>query len=247
MTMSTSSFPPHRFDFFVIIPVEYHRGQAVECVRGWTQEQDYPADRYQIILCAPNTLKPELEAEIRSLLRPWDRLEKRPLNHDVTLVAEAARLAESELLLFTESHCVPKKTALSSLLAVAAEHPEWSGFSCHTAPITHNLLSEIEAEIYVTHIRQELESSGGLKVIDQCFLIRRAAYFEAGGFRPSFGHFAEWLLAAELHRLGKTIGFYPHTVIGHYYIGDLNELGAFTTDFARGQIKYLAECGGEPA
>jgi hypothetical protein len=240
-----SFLPSQRFDVSVIIPVEFHRGQAVDCTRGWAQGQNYPADRYEIILCAPNTLKPETEAEILSLLRPWDRLEKRPLNHDMPLVAEAAHLAESDLLLFTESHCIPENTALGSLLAVIAEHPEWSGFSCPTTPITHNPLSEIEAEVYATHIRRELESCGWLKVMDQCFLVRRAAYLEAGGFRAAFGHFAEWLLAAEMHRRGSVIGFHAQSVMRHHYIGDVSDLETFTLDFARGQVKYLAECGGE--
>lgn len=240
--MSITAFPIHRFDISVIIPVEFHRGQSIDCVRGWAMEQCYPSEQYQIILCAPNTLKPETEAEIRSLLRPWDHLEKRPLSHDMPLIAEAAYLAESELLLFTESHCLPDKNALNSLLGIAEDHPEWSGFSCPTTPITHNLLSEIEADIYVSHIQRELESNGWLKVMDQCFLVRRSAYFDAGGFRPSFGHFAEWLLAADMHRLGKVVGFNRHSVIKHYYSGNVNDLEAFTLDFAKGQIKYLAEC-----
>ncbi|HSI38400.1 MAG TPA: hypothetical protein VK946_04955 [Methylotenera sp.] len=234
------------FDVSIIIPVEYHRGQAIECIRGWAQEQDYPANQYQIILCAPNTLETEMEVDIRALLRPWDRLEKCAFNHDMSLVAAAAHSAESKILLFTESHCIPKNNAISSMLATVTEHPEWSGFSCQTSPITHNLLSEIESDIYVKHIRQALESTGWQKVVDQCFLVRRDAYFEAGGFRPSFGHFAEWLLAAEMHRLGKVIGIYSPIVISHYYTGDLQDLQGFTLDFARGQIKYLAEHQTEP-
>ncbi|HYN55499.1 MAG TPA: hypothetical protein VES38_12435 [Methylotenera sp.] len=34
MKTSTSSFSTHRFDVSVIIPVESHRGQAIDCVRG---------------------------------------------------------------------------------------------------------------------------------------------------------------------------------------------------------------------
>ncbi len=243
--MIPDTFTP-RYDISVIIPAESHRGQAVDCIRGWTQEQDYPADRYQIIICAPNTLESATEAEIRELLRPWDRFDKYPFEHDMPLVAEGAHLAESALLFFTESHCLPNGTAISSIFAEANNHPEWSGFSCKTTPLTHNMLSEIEAEMYDTHIRNELESGGWLKVLDQCFLVHREAYFGAGGFRPSFGHFAEWLLAAEMHRLGKIIGFCTESIIKHYYIGEIKELEKFTIDFAKGQIKYLAECSDEP-
>ena len=109
---------PHRFDISVIIPLEYHRGLAVDCVRTWIQEQDYPAERYQIILCAPCSLDNKTEADIRLLMRPWDRLEKYHLNHDMSLLAEGAKIAESKLLFFTESHCLPEKNALRTLFDV---------------------------------------------------------------------------------------------------------------------------------
>jgi hypothetical protein len=229
------------FDLSIIIPVEFHRGQAIACIHGWTQEQSYPADQYEIILSAPNTIDIELEAEIRALLRPWDRLEKFSHNHDMALVSAAADLAKSSLLLFTESHCIPKHNAISVMLTDALEHPECSGFSFQTLPITHNLISEIEAEIYDTHIQKVLELSDWQKVVDQCFLIRRDAYYATKGFRSLFGHFAEWLLAAEMHRLGKVMGIYSKNLISHYYTGDLTELETFTLDFSKGQIKYLAE------
>lgn len=241
MDFDLGSLLKSRFDVSVVIPVESHRGQTVACVRGWAQEQDYPAEQYQIILCAPDSLDSETELEIRAMLRPWDHLEKRPYHHDMPLITEGAYLAESEVLFFTESHCLPEKSALRQLLDVRKSHPEWCGFSCQTIPITHNLLSKIEAEIYVAHIKSELESSRGLKVIDQCFLVDRTAYFKAGGFRAQFGHFAEWLLATEMQKLGFVIGFSPIQVIKHYYIGDVIDLEAFTLDFARGHIKYLAE------
>lgn len=245
--MNQNALPAPRFDLAVIIPVEYHRDQAVDCVRGWAQQQQHPADRYQLILCAPSNLDPATETDIRALLRPWDRLEKSNANHDMALVAQAASMAESELLLFTESHCLPYPQAVGSIVGAAAEHPDWSGFSCTTTPMTRTLLSKIEANIYDTHIRQGLDSSGWMKVIDQCFVIRRDDYFAANGFRPEFGHFAEWLLAAELHRQNMTIGLYPHDLLQHYYSGVVSDLESFTFDFAKGHIQYLAECAAEPA
>lgn len=232
-------------DVSILIPVEFHRGQAVDCIQRWAQGQTYPDKRYELIVCAPDTLGEEIESQLRKYLRPWDRLLKRPLKHDMPLIVEAARLSTSELLIFTESHCLPEPTALHDLLEVAAQNPEWAGFSCPTTPIVHNLLSEVEAEVYASHIKRELESDGWLKVMDQCFVVRREAYCSAGGFRPDFGHFAEWLLAAEMHRRGLVVGFHPTSVLWHYYAGNLAEVEGFTLDFAYGQIKYLAECSAE--
>lgn len=230
----------------VLIPVEFHRGQAVACIRRWAQAQDCAAERYELIVSAPDTLDAQTEAEIRQVLRPRDRFLQSVEHHDMSLVAAAARASASELLIFTESHCLPEPHAVSTLLGIAAERPAWAGFSCPTTPLVHNLLSRVEADVYASHIQRELESTGWLKVVDQCFVVRRDAYFAAGGFRAEFGHFAEWLLAAEMHRRGLVVGMHPTSVLQHYYVGDFEELAAFTLDFAHGQIKYLAERMDEP-
>ena len=78
------------------------------------------------------------------------------------------------------------------------------------------------------------------KVLDQCFVVRRSEYFEAGGFDPAYGHFAEWLIAARFYDLGLKIGYAPTVRIHHVYIGDFAEWHHFTADFVHGQMAYLA-------
>jgi hypothetical protein len=78
------------------------------------------------------------------------------------------------------------------------------------------------------------------KVLDQCFVVHRSAYFQAGGFDPAFGHFAEWLIAARFHALDLKIGYAPSVRIHHLYLGEFGEWHHFTADFLRGQMAYLA-------
>jgi hypothetical protein len=104
------------------------------------------------------------------------------------------------------------------------QHPEWSGFSFRSVPITHNLLSEIEAQMYGSDIERNMADHPWLKVLDQCLVVTRDGYRDAGGIEPEFGHFAEWLFAARLHRAGKTIGYHAGPAIHHYYVGDLRDL-----------------------
>jgi hypothetical protein len=78
------------------------------------------------------------------------------------------------------------------------------------------------------------------KILDQCFVIRREAYLAAGGFDPSLGHFAEWMLAARCHRMGLVLGYVPDACVHHLYIGDLEVWREFTRDFVRGEIAALA-------
>jgi hypothetical protein len=40
-------------EFSVIIPLEFHRGQALQCVEGWTRGQTFPREHYQVFIAAP--------------------------------------------------------------------------------------------------------------------------------------------------------------------------------------------------
>lgn len=223
------------------MPLGFHRGLTFQCIEAWTRSQTYPRDRYQLVIAAPHTTRSRYIAKIREYLHPLDKLQIFPWTHDIKLIAEGAKLADGELLLFTESHCIPEPQALFHLLEVLANHPEWVGFSSVATLITHNFLSRIEAKIYDTDIRQKLEHHPWLKVMDQCFIIQKSAYFNCGGFEPEYGHFAEWLLSASLYRTGYQLGFDLTPIIRHYYIGKLKDLKEFTLDFAYGQIKFAAE------
>jgi hypothetical protein len=232
--------------FSVIIPLESHRGLAERCLRAWTAGQMFPREDFEVIVAAPAEFPADELADIHALLGPQDRLLTYPQQHDIALVAEGARVARGEVLVFTESHCLPEADFLARTATVRAEHPEWSGFSTRSIPLTHNLLSEIEAEMYSADIARNLETHPWLKVLDQCFVVNRAGYERCGGLEPEYGHFAEWLLAARLYRSGSKIGFDPRPAVQHYYIGDLAELKEFTEDFAAGQMLFQTRASRDP-
>jgi hypothetical protein len=224
----------------VIIPLEFHRGQAVRCVRGWAKEQLFPREEFEILIASPVGHPASELDEIRALLGPQDRVLELDRHHDMALCAEAAASARGDLLFFTESHCLPEPETVARADSVARENSDWAGFSCRSVPITDNLLSEIEAEWYARDIEFGMNEHPWRKVLDQCFVVRRKAYFEAGGFDPEFGHFAEWLIAARLYTLGLNIGYAPDVRIHHVYIGEFDEWDEFTADFVQGQMAYLA-------
>ena len=232
--------------FSVIIPLEAHRGHAVRCIRGWAEEQVFQREQFEILVASPPGHPPAELDEIRRLLGPQDRILKFDHDHDMTLCAMAAETARGDVFFFTESHCLPEPETLARADATAHLNPEWAGFSCRSVPITHNLLSKIEAESYGRDIEFGMTEHPWRKVLDQCFVVRRSAYFQAGGFDPRFGHFAEWLIAARFHARGLTIGYAPDVRIHHVYIGDFGEWRRFTADFVEGQMEYLAAEPGDP-
>ncbi len=233
-------------EFSIIIPLEFHRGLAERCIKAWVKDQSYPRERFEILLAVPETHDSTELRVLEGLLAAHDSIIRLPWHHDMPLMAQAARQAAGEVLVFTESHCLPEPDFLEQSAAVLAEHADWAGFSGRSIPLTHNLLSEIEAEMYDEHISRNMQHHPWLKVLDQCFIIRREAYMASGGFEPEYGHFAEWVLAARLHRQCLKIGFDSRAAIHHYYSGDLDELKTFTADFAAGQMRFERSAGTDP-
>jgi len=229
--------------FSVIVPLEYHRGQWERCWLGW-QAQTLPKSQYEMILVVPPDF-PERE-KLPALLGPRDRLEYSTERHDIGLCAVGAARAQGQFLFFTESHCWPEPDVLEKCLHAFTTHPEWAAFSCQSIRITHNRLSNAEADMYEADIEYGLKVHPWRKVLDQCFVTRRDSYEQCGGLKSELGHFAEWLLAANYSELGHKIGYVPEARLHHYYVGQLAELRTFTRDFITGEMRYFAKETHEP-
>ena len=229
--------------FSVIIPLEYHRGQWERCWRGW-QAQTLPRDQYELILVVPPDF-PEQE-KLSALLGSRDRLEHSTERHDIGLSAVGAARARGDFLFFTEAHCWPEPDVLEKCSQAFSAHPDWAAFSCHSKRITHNRVSDAEADMYEADIDYGMTIHPWRKVLDQCFVTRRDIYDRCGGLDSELGHYSEWVLAANYFQLGHTVGYLPDARLHHYYIGRLGELRTFTRDFITGEMRYFARGSSEP-
>lgn len=243
---SASASTSTRPKFSIIIPLEFHRGQAERCLQAWCADQTFPHEQFEVIVACPEGFPERESASLRAQLRAHDRFLIFPHRHDIALCDVAAREAVGEVLFFTESHVYPEADVLEVAERQMRAHPVWAGFSCRSVPITHNLLSQIEADLYDQDIQFGMLIHPWRKVLDQCFVIHRRAYFDAGGFESQYGHFAEWLLAARLYQRGYRIGYVPEARLHHYYIGELSDWIEFTEDFADGHMLYLSQAPAGP-
>jgi hypothetical protein len=238
---------PYQYRFTVIIPLEFHRGQIENCLRGWVSRQTFDRNKYEILAAGCTTsLGTDAVSQIKNLLRSHDRLLLSEQPHDMALFTSASPQARGEILVFTESHCLPDPNLLSIANEKLDTHPEWAGFSGSAARLTHNVLSVAEADMYQDDIEYGLTSHPWRKILDQIFVVRNENYINAGGFIGDLGHFAEWHLAARMHEKKYQIEYVPEVQVTHYYTGDDRELIEFTRDFTRGEMKYKAEFIDDP-
>jgi hypothetical protein len=223
----------------VVIPLEFHRGQIEECLESWASGQSFARDRYEIVAAAcRSSLDEATLSRLRGVLAESDRLLLLDEPHDMPLCAQAAAVARGEVLVFTESHCHPRHDLLAVADGALRAQPELAGFSGRSRRLTHNRLSVVEADLYEADIRYGMEEHPWRKILDQLFVVRAAAYDDAGGFCGELGHFAEWHLAARMHQRGHRVGFVPEAEVGHRYVGDWRELVEFSADFARGELRF---------
>jgi hypothetical protein len=202
--------------FSVIIPLEFHRGQGTRCVEAWCRDQVFPGHDYEVLCIMPRSYPARGRRAIETVLRPHDRLIESESSHDMAHCVEGAAVAKGEIFFFTESHVWPEPGVLRSCAAVLEQNPDWSSFSCKTDRVTRSLLGEAAADMYEWDIDHAMNFHPWLKILDQCFVTRRAEYFAAGGFDPRLGHFAEWTLSEKYHDSGFEVGYAPHIRLSHY-------------------------------
>ncbi|MEM8638281.1 MAG: hypothetical protein AAGG51_05690 [Cyanobacteria bacterium P01_G01_bin.54] len=234
-------------NFSIIIPLEFHRGQVERCLRAWAEGQTFPATEFELVVVAPDHLSVSILDRVRDVLRAQDRLLLSSDDHDMGLCVEGAAVAAGDIFFFTESHCWPEPNVLELAQQVLATHPHWAGFSARSLRKTHNRLSEAEADMYEADIEYAMLEHPWRKILDQCFVVRKTAWEESGGFQANLGHFAEWLLAARFYQQGLTVGYAPEICLHHYSIGDFAELEEFTQNFVHGHARFLAEQENDPA
>ena len=227
-------------EFSVIIPLGDHRHCAVDCVRAWVSTQSLPPDDFELICMLPAGDPDNLHGPIKTLLRPSDRLILSDETHDMSLCAEGAAQARGRYLFFTESHVWPEQDVLGAAKAAFERHRDWAGFSCRTERVATNRVARLEADLYERDIDRAMGSHPWKKLLDQCFVTRRKAYVETGGFEPELGHYAEWTLAARYFDRGLKIGYAPDIKLRHLYSGNIAELHTFIESFVKGEMRFFA-------
>ena len=192
-----------------------------------------------MIAVASSSLDDRQLARIRDLLGEQDRLVLTTCMHDIGQVAEAAALARGEFLFFAESHVWPSPDVLERSLRQLELRPDWAALNCGLKRAVLNRLGNAEADMYQQDFKTG-SATGWRNINDAGFFTRRAAYVAVGGLDVALGHFAEWLLSARYATEGLVVGMCPDITLTHLYSGDVAGLRAFTEDFVRGEITYLA-------
>ncbi len=218
----------------VIVPLPDHRGYALDCVRSWLDQT--AAESYELLVMADGS-EPELEQRVRPLLRPGDRLITEAGAHEARLYDLGASAAGSELLLFTEPHCIAEPRTLDELLRFLATS-DYDGACLRSLNISSTPMARMEGRFFDEGFAEWSKEGHWCKVILRGFAVRREAYEAAGGFDHRYRRFSEFALGARLHAQGRRIGYAAGAAVRHANAASLSHNSGAIVDFALGEAAF---------
>ena len=219
----------------VILPLVDSRGSAEEAAGAWTR-QTLPPHEYEVIAPSPSPA-PSIEAQLRS----HDRVEIIAGAGEADLYAAGCRLARGEILLLTESHCIPELDTAAELVRyfaeseVAAAHLDGPG-------ISRSALARMEERMNLEY-RRNREGVDDWRIASlRGFAVRRDAYDAAGGIDVEVGRLAEKVLAFELLHRGFHIGRAPRAVLHHVNCRRWSQLARPLRQYGQALSTYWMRC-----
>lgn len=219
----------------MILPLADHRGFARAGMEGWAG-QTLAADRFEVVAVTPGS-DPRLDRQVRRLLRPRDRLLLVPRAAEIELYQAGAEAAAGDVLLFTESHCVPEPDAAEAVSRFFSASDTAAG-SLRSVHIPRGRLARLE-ELLGQHEEARRTAAGRWADVSLRGFAMRTDLFRRLGFRLELERFAETALALELERGGWRIQDIPDAVVNHADCAFVRELEPALLALGRGRRAFL--------
>lgn len=221
----------------VILPLVDDRGFGEAALASWIGQPD--ADSFEIIAVG-NDPSSQLVRRARQLARPEDRVLVLPGMDEIELYRAGGEAAATELLLFTESHCIAEPGAARALVDLL-RRTDAAAAMVSGRPMTSNAFAQFETRLFEEGLRQHPGDDWrwvGLRGL----AIRRDAWERAGKFETSCGRLAESILAVRVGRMGGRIEVCPDARVRHGNCSRMRDLFAALHPSGRGQAEWRRRC-----
>jgi hypothetical protein len=225
----------------IVFPIFDVRGDAVERIRPWTEQQDLDPDRYRVFVVASAETGLD-EVRLRKVLRHSDVIVRIPaVGRDADYWNAGARAAKTPWILFVEAHGCPEPNSLSALAAWIDANPDGEACNFSIKNLDHHRAAKLLKRWFAETHASWAAPSTWRRLHRTAFAIRRDLFEKAGPFEPSYGQFAAPLLSARLHQHDLSISSVPTSHIVH---DDSLEISAHhddTADYVHGEMDARTE------
>lgn len=223
----------------VIIPLVFIRGPVLDCISSWTKKQSFPRAKYEVILVSPGLPDHKLTAP-RSCLTERDTLIVERSTNLYRLYKAGANKARGDILMFCESHVQGTSGCISAIVS-QMEKSQYEGLSCRSVSPPEKHMAKMEGMLFAEEQAVWSREGHWRKVNERGFAIRRATYFEFGGFDDRYEWFAGRAFAIALNRAGVKLGFAREAVVCHHNMTDFRDLHEGVRSFTYGESLYRLE------
>jgi hypothetical protein len=225
----------------VICPVFDVRGDIVERIRLWTEEQDFEPNGYRVFVVAGTATELD-EAALRKVLRNQDAIFRVPgAERDADYWNAGAREATSPWLLFVEAHCLPERDSLSALATWISATPSGAACNFSIKSLGGDRIAALMQPWFAETHAGWASISTWRRLHRTAFAIRHDVFEDVGPLRPEYGQFAPPLLAARMHQRGVTISALPTSGVLHDDSLEMSAHHCDTGDYVRGEMDARAD------
>jgi hypothetical protein len=227
-------------DVSIVIPLTDARGDAVEHLRTWTDDQTHPRDRFQIVIASDGD-QPDVDRDVAALLQPHDRFEVFGGESMIQLWNRAVELADCEWLLFTENHVQAEADCVEKAVEGIAANPGLDAASIEHGHIAPNVTGQLGARWFDEVYGEWFQPEQWERLNLAGFVIRRDALRSVGGHEHRYGLFAAPLLSARLDERGGEVGHFPDARILHIQCHTIDEHHEHSADYVVGESEARTE------
>jgi Nucleotide-diphospho-sugar transferase len=225
----------------VIYPIFDVRGDAVERLRLWTEEQDFDPHGYRVVVVAGTATDLD-ETALRKVLRNQDGILRVPgAGRDADYWNAGAREATTRWLLFVEGHGMPERDSLSALAAWIAANPNGEACNFRIKNSEDHRVARLMKRWFAETQTNWTDPSTWRRLHRTACTIRRDVFEDIGPFEPEYGQFAPPLLSARMHQRGLSISALPTSGIMHDDSLEISVHHDDTADYVRGEMDARAD------
>lgn len=223
------------FDFSVVIALLNHGGHWEESIRSWAREQNYPRDKYEVIVVSNG--KRAYEADVKKVLQEHDTLLICDHEAELDVYDYGLRKARGKVLFLAEAHSVGNPDCLTEMMNYLKESGR-PGAMCDSYGAWKSYVGGLQEDVFQDENAIFGAGDHWHRIALRGTAILKSVYLQFGGFPRRYSMFGDRWFDIELFRNDVRLGFAHKSQVKHYNVSGYAHLDFSVRLFTYGECEY---------